>query len=123
MCRDNAALGEGITSRVIRSERAERGADVSHQSAGRRRADSDDEAWDAERDPGDGRRQRLSQEAAVFPTSKYVSAGEETTTAECGSLALAFTALSLQPLFGARAFEYCMLYCFQGPCTMHRGGK
>ncbi|KAI9528595.1 hypothetical protein NQZ68_018775 [Dissostichus eleginoides] len=61
MCRDNAALGGGITSRVIRSERAERGADISHQSAGRRRADSDsdDEAWDAERDPGDGRKQRL----------------------------------------------------------------
>ncbi|KAJ4922064.1 hypothetical protein JOQ06_022501 [Pogonophryne albipinna] len=62
MCRDNAALGGGITSRVIRSERAERGADVSHQSAGRRRADSDsdDEAWDAERDPRDCRKQRLS---------------------------------------------------------------
>lgn len=69
---------------------------------------------EAEHDRRAGRKQRLRSGSflcSLQGASSHLAAGDEATASECGSLSLDSTVLSLlEPLFGARAFEYCMLY-------------
>lgn len=121
MCPDKTARGSGITSRVIRSERVHTsrrevltfpikasGKDEPTLTATMRcgtRSGERPQSWQ------EAEAEVRKLQSSLWGTSYHLAAGDEATTAECGSLSLASTVPSfLEPLFGARAFEYCMLY-------------
>lgn len=121
MCPDKTARGRGITSQVMQSEHAHApwrevltfpikapGKEEPTLTVTMRRGTRSGERPQSWQEAEAEVRKLLS---SLRGASDHLAAGDEATTAECGSLSLASTAISLlKPLFGARAFEYCMSY-------------